>query len=111
MKKVMLFLCSLLLLSSLVACSSPKVDYSAPYCYTDQSIKMIDKTQVSSTTNLECTDKPGPKLEIQRAGIDKACKQFFYDEVRRGHVINQRGIYCEYPNGQIEILDIDGVVR
>jgi hypothetical protein len=72
---------------------------------------MKDQKTVSSTTQLECTDRPGPKLEIQRAGIDKACKQFFYDEVRYGKVINQRGVYCEYPNGQIEILDINGVVR
>jgi len=104
---------SILLLStsSLIGCSSNEVNYSAPYCYTDESITMQGTNRVNSTTNLECTDRPGRQTEISRAGIDKGCEQFFYTEVRRGRVVEQRGVMCTHADGSREILDINGVVR
>ena len=94
------------------ACSSGKdVVYQAPYCYTDQSITLKDGQNVSSETILECSDKPGKQAQIARAGIDKACRQFFYTEVRNGKRINQRGIACEYPDGSVEVLDVNGIAR
>ena len=101
----------LLLASSIAGCSTPKVEYSAPYCYTDESIVMNNHSKVRGETRLECTDRPGRQFEIARAGIDKGCEEFFYTEVRRGRMISQRGVMCTHADGTKEILDINGVVR
>lgn len=97
-------------LVALVGCSSaPKVDQSQ-YCYTDQLIHNNNGT-VSSQTTLECTDRPGRQAQIQRAGIDKSCREFWYDEVRNGRVVEHRGVRCEKLDGSWEILNINGYVR
>lgn len=97
-----------LALAILAGCSSsPKVQYASPYCYTDQKIVNADGT-VSSETHLECTDRPSRQAEIQRAGIDKNCKEFFYAERRWGELVEVRGVRCEKFDGTWEIIDIGG---
>jgi len=107
-KLLVLALC----LTSLVGCSSsPERTYSAPYCYTDQSIDTVNGDIVSSETTLECTDRPGQQAYIQRAGIDTGCEEFWYDEYRKGKLYRQQGVRCEKLDGSWEILNINGYVR
>ena len=103
-----LVLFALVLLS---ACSSSKVDYKPPYCYTDQTIKTTDGKTVSSETTLECSDRPGQQVAIQRAGIDNGCEEFWYTEIRNGQAIPVRGVRCERLDGSWEILNVNGFVR
>lgn len=101
---------SLLLTSVLIvgACSSTQHHYSAPYCYTEETISMSNKDTVNSNTVLECTDRPGQQVAIQRAGIDTGCKEFWYNEFRNGKIIPTRGVYCEKLDGSTEIINING---
>ncbi len=103
-----LVLVALVLLS---ACSSSKVDYKPPYCYTDQTIKTTDGKAVSSETTLECSDRPGQQVAIQRAGIDNGCEEFWYTEIRNGQAVPVRGVRCERLDGSWEILNVNGFVR
>lgn len=92
-------------------CSSKNYDYTqGQYCYTDQQIVKQNEV-VNSTTVLECTDRPSRQSEIQRAGIDSGCKEFWYPEFRNGIRIMTRGVVCEKLNGSYEIIDIDGTTR
>lgn len=92
-------------------CSTKQYDYTqGQYCYTDQQIVKQDEV-VSSTTVLECTDRPSRQSEIQRAGIDSGCNEFWYPEFRNGTRIMTRGVVCEKLNGNYEIVDIDGSNR
>lgn len=92
---------------TLAGCSGKQVTYNAPYCYTDQTIKKHNEV-VSSDTTLQCTDRPGQQMSIQRGGIDKSCEEFYYTEYRNGQRYNQRGVRCEKLDGSWEILNIDG---
>mgnify|MGYP006251745007 CR=1 FL=1 len=93
---------------TLAGCSSnDKVVYQTPYCYTDQTISKKDGV-VSSDTTLQCTDRPGQQMAIQRGGIDKSCEEFFFTEYRNGQGYRQRGVRCEKLNGSWEILNING---
>ena len=96
----------------LAGCSTaPTYNYQAPYCYTDQTIVKQDNESVSSTTTLECSDRPAQKTAIQRAGIDAKCEEFTYPETRRNTVIYVRGVRCEKLNDTWEIVNIDGNTR
>lgn len=92
----------------LTGCSTtPEYSYQSPYCYTDQKIVNQDGT-VSSRTELECTDRPSRQAEIQRAGIDKGCKEFWYSERRWGELVKVRGVRCERFDGTWEIVNVGG---
>lgn len=92
-------------------CSSKNIDYTqGQYCYTDQEIVKENNT-VNSKTVLECTDRPSRQSEIQRAGIDTGCREFWFPEFRNGTRIMTRGVVCEKFNGNYEIVDIDGTNR
>ena len=107
----MIRLISIICVVALVGCSSnDKIVYQTPYCYTDQTITKHDET-VSSKSTLQCTDRPGQQMAIQRAGIDKACEEFFFPEVRNGIRYKQRGVRCEKLDGSWEVLNIDGNFR
>jgi hypothetical protein len=96
----------------LAGCSSaPRQTYTGQYCYTDQTIQKNGDVVVSSLTTLECTDRPGQQTAIQRAGIDAGCEEFWYPEIRRGKIIQVRGVRCEKLNGRWEIVNIDGSTR
>lgn len=91
--------------------SAPDKIYTGQYCYTDQTIHKDGNSVVSSTTTLECTDRPDRQVAIQRAGIDAGCEEFWYPEVRRGRTVQVRGVRCEKLNGRWEIVNIDGSAR
>jgi hypothetical protein len=96
---------------ALAGCSTaPTYNYTSQYCYTDQII-LKKGDNVESATALECTDRPARKTEIFRAGIDKNCREFWYDEVRYGRHVQQRGVACEKFDGSLEIVNINGNVR
>lgn len=96
----------------LAGCSStPDTVYTGQYCYTDQTIQKNGNSVVSSTTTLECTDRPGQQTAIQRAGIDVGCEEFWYPERRGNRVVQVRGVRCEKLNGRWEIVNIDGNTR
>ena len=96
---------------ALAGCSTPSYNYTSQYCYTDQEIEKQGSNTLSSTTRLECTDRPSRKAETFRAGIDSGCREFWYDEVRFGERVQQRGVICEQFDGSVEIVNIDGNVK
>jgi hypothetical protein len=96
---------------ALAGCSTtPEYNYQSQYCYTDQRIERSNNN-VDSTTVLECTDRPSRQTQIQRAGIDAGCKEFWYNEYRNGQRVPTRGVVCEKFNGSLEIVNINGNVR
>lgn len=96
----------------LTGCASePKYNYTPQYCYTDQMIVKEDDEKVASMTALECTDRPSRQAEIFRAGIDKNCREFWYEEFRWGRMVPVRGVACEKFDGTLEIVNINGNVR
>jgi len=109
----MLRVVSLLILAiSITGCASNEIVYTPPYCHTDQTIVKQDDTEVSSQTVVQCTDRPGKQAEIQRAGIDKGCTEFWYHEKRNGKLVPVRGVLCENASGTgYEILNINGYVN
>lgn len=98
---------------ALAGCASKQdyYDYTPQYCYTDQMIVKNNNDTVGSVTALECTDRPARKAEIFRAGIDKNCREFWYDEYRWGKLVPVRGVACEKFDGTLEIVNINGNVR
>lgn len=97
---------------TLVGCaSSPSPTYQSQYCYTDQVIVKQGNSVVDSATVLQCTDRPGQQMAIQRAGIDAKCEEFWYPEHRWNKTINVRGVRCEKLDGTWEVLNINGTVR
>ena len=58
-------LLSLIVISSAGCSITPDYyDYQAPYCYTDETTKIVDGQTVDSEVQLECTDRPGKQMEI-----------------------------------------------
>jgi hypothetical protein len=105
-------LLSLIVISSAGCSITPDYyDYQAPYCYTDETTKIVDGQTVDSEVQLECTDRPGKQMEIARAGIDTSCEEFWYNETRWGKLTKVRGVRCEKLDGSWEILNIYGTVR
>ena len=98
---------------ALAGCASKQTyDYAqSQYCYTDQLVIKGNDDQVESVTALECTDRPARKAEIFRAGIDKNCREYWYDEYRWGKLVPVRGVACEKFDGTLEIVNINGNVR
>lgn len=93
---------------ALAGCASaPQQTFQSPYCQTDQRIVNSNGT-VSSTSVVECTDRPGRQAEIQRAGIDRNCREFWYAERRWGELVNVRGVRCEKFDGTWEIINVGG---
>lgn len=95
------------------ACSSKNLtmtERGLPYCYSDEN-HVTKNGKTDSTIVTECSDRPGQQLAIQRAGIDKTCKEFWYDEYRNGRRYQQRGVRCEKLDGTWEILNINGTVN
>lgn len=109
-EKLLLVLFSLSLIS-LAGCSTTEYTYNAPYCYTDEQIVLDGEETVSSQTVIECSDRPGEKAEIARAGIDKACEEYWFTEIRNNKRVPVRGVRCERLDGSWEVLDINGTVR
>lgn len=107
----MLRLLLLIATASIITGCSSTPQYSAPYCYTDEHIVMQDNDTVSSTTHLECTDRPGRQAEIARAGIDSSCEEYWYTEIRKGRRHQVRGVRCEKLDGSWEVLNLNGTVR
>ena len=105
MQRLSLLLTSILFLG---ACSSTQYNYTAPYCYTDETITMSNGNKVGSETVLQCTDRPGQQTAIQRAGVDASCREFWYTERRNGNLIKQKGVACEKFDGSLEIVNING---
>jgi hypothetical protein len=95
----------------LTGCASNEVNYAPQYCYTDQTIVKQNDTNVSSSTVVQCTDRPGQQMQIARAGIDSKCEEFFYPERRWNKTIQVRGVRCEKLDGSWEVLNINGTVR
>lgn len=95
---------------AMAGCSSTQYNYQSQYCYTDERIVQNGNT-IDKSTVLECTDRPSRQTEIQRAGIDPACREFWYPEIRYGKRVMSRGVVCEKYDGTSEIINIDGNVR
>lgn len=96
---------------ALVGCSTtPEYNYQSQYCYTDQRIER-NGDRVDSQTVLECTDRPSRQTEIQRAGVDSSCKEFWYPEIRYNKQVMVRGVACEKYDGTTEIININGNTR
>ena len=91
--------------------SQDTFDYTPQYCYTDEVSVISNDNTVNSSTVVQCTDRPGQQQIIARAGIDKSCEEYWYDEMRWGRPVKQRGVRCEKLDGSWEVLNIGGSTR
>jgi len=92
---VLLLLC-LTTISMLSGCSSTPEMSNQQYCYTDEVIENNDGT-VSSSTKVECTDRPIPNWKKQ-IGIADNCREYYYKTMqglRRGYVCQRLDGYWE----------------
>jgi hypothetical protein len=91
----------------LVGCSSqPKaVAEKAPYCITSQTIEVRDKETVNSRTLVECTDDQIKRLVQVRTGMAPNCGEFLYWTQLGGRNVQRKGISCQKPDGNWEIIN------
>ena len=91
----------------LVGCSSPPkaVAEKAPYCTTSQTIEVRDKETVNSRTLVECTDDQIKRLFQARSGMSPNCGEFLYWTQLGGRNVQRKGISCQKPDGNWEIVN------
>lgn len=92
---------------ALVGCSStPKVVAEKPqYCYTSQVIKTQNGEKVESQTLVECTDDQIKRLAQVRLGFSSSCGEFTYWTRIGGKDVQRKGISCQKPNGDWEVIN------
>jgi hypothetical protein len=84
--------------------SNPQHDQ---YCFTKQTIKVVDGEEVSSETNLDCSDNQLDKVVMNRAGMADSCVYFRNKFLLGGKYVNKVGIRCKADNGDWHIVDDD----
>lgn len=97
---------SILVLALIMAgCSSaPKQTTQAPYCYTNQDIRVKDGERVSSDTRLQCSDNPVERMAIRNYGISPHCGEYKYQMTIQGQIVTRRGYACQKIDGTYEIV-------
>jgi hypothetical protein len=95
----------LLLVVILAGCSSaPKQTVQAPYCYTNQDIKVQNGERISSETRLQCSDNPVERMAIRNYGISPHCGEYKYYMTIQGRVVERRGYACQKMDGTYEVV-------
>jgi len=84
--------------------SSPKQTAQAPYCYTNQDIRVKDGERVSSNTRLQCSDNPVERMAIRNYGISPHCGEYTYYMTLQGRVVERRGYACQKMDGTYEVV-------
>lgn len=97
---------SILILAIIMAgCSSaPKQSAQAPYCYTNQDIRVQNGERVSSETRLQCSDNPVDRIAIRNYGISPNCGEYKYLMTLNGKTVERRGYACQKIDGTYEIV-------
>ena len=92
---------------TLVGCSSaPKVVAQKPqYCHTSQAILTQNGERVQSATLVECTDDQIKRLTQVRMGFSPYCGEFTYWTKIGGKDVQRKGISCQKPNGDWEVVN------
>ena len=89
----------------LSACSSsPKQTSQAPYCYTNQDIKVQNGERISSETRLQCSDNPVERMAIRNYGISPHCGEYKYLMTLNGQLVERRGYACQKLDGTYEVV-------
>lgn len=106
----MRLLCVAATASLLAACgSSPRVQAEKPaYCITSQTIKTQNGERVESQTVLECTDDQIKRITQKRLGSAPNCGEFTYWMTLGGRDVQRKGISCQKPDGNWEIINTTG---
>lgn len=94
----LVLLLSAITISILSGCSSTPEISSQQYCYTDEVIENNNGT-VSSSTKVECTDRPVDNWKKQ-IGIADNCREYWY-KTRQG---DRRGYVCQRIDGYWEVV-------
>lgn len=77
------------------------------YCYTKQSITVVNGEKVNSVTNLDCSDNQLDKIVMNRAGMAESCVFFKNKFKLGGKYVHKAGIRCKDDNGDWHIVDDD----
>jgi hypothetical protein len=93
-----------LALLALAGCSSAPKQVAAPYCYTNQDIKVQNGERVSSETRLQCSDNPVDRMAIRNYGISPHCGEYKYYMTLQGRVVERRGYACQKMDGTYEVV-------
>jgi hypothetical protein len=86
---------ALFVLVALVGCSTAPTGYkpTAQFCYTKKTVEVVDGSNVSSKTVVECDDSPIGQVAKTQPGIDRErCREYL------GHQIGEvrfKGVTCE----------------
>lgn len=101
-------ICLLMVLIALSGCSTAPTSYrpTAQYCYTQKTVSVVDGTNVSSKTVVECDDSPVVQVTKTQPGVDKTrCREYL------GHQIGEvrfKGVACEIDDkGNIRLFTGD----
>jgi len=98
MKKV------LLLVALIAGCSSSPKQAAAPYCYTNQDIRVQNGERVNSETRLQCSDNPVDRMAIRNYGISPHCGEYVYNMTIGGKNVQRRGYACQKLDGTYEVV-------
>lgn len=88
-----------LLVTSTVAFGNPN-----QYCYTKETVEIINNERVSSKTVLECNDNRIEKLVAKQAGMAKNCGTVQFEKVRGNSYVPRHAIYCQRPDGSWDVV-------
>lgn len=104
MKKIIVILAVGLIATG---CSSaPKVSATKPqYCHTSETIENKNGEKINSTTLVECTDDQIKRLFHSRSGMASNCGVFTYWTKVGGMNVQRKGISCQKPNGNWEVIN------
>ncbi|NDG30272.1 hypothetical protein EB118_09405 [bacterium] len=92
------------LLLVLAGCASSPKQVSAPYCYTNQDIRVQNGERVNSETRLQCSDNPVDRMAIRNYGISPDCGEYKYLMTIQGRTVERRGYACQKLDGTYEVV-------
>jgi hypothetical protein len=90
----------------LAAGSTSTVAWSNPdqYCYTKETVEIVNGERVSSKTVIECNDNKIEKLITKQAGQAKNCGTAQFEKVRGNSYVPRHAIYCQRPDGHWDVV-------
>ena len=103
----LLIIVTVIAITLLSGCSSsPKIQAQQPqYCYTSQTIVTENGERVQSRTQVSCTDDQIERLTAKRLGMSANCGEFLYWMQIGGNNVQRKGISCQRPDGNWEIVN------
>lgn len=74
------------------------------YCYTKETIEVINGERVSSKTVVECNDNRIEKLVAKQAGMAKNCGTAQFDKIKGNAYVPRHSIFCQRPDGHWDVV-------